>query len=248
MSQPTKGYLLVASRDPIYYSWACNLMGGIKDYYPDAKVCLVTEQRFVDARADEADHLVICDDHYRAKLWGLTQTPFDITFYLDADMEIIGEGIEEIFDELGDNDMMFTGLPKDRWYVFMETEFPGGTFELCGAVCLYRKTEKTMQFMQDWYDYYVKQYANTLWPTNALGEPDEENYPRKSLSRWDQFTLWWLTNKEEKYQDLKVAVFENDLRWNYWSTLDRIKTPMPENTVLLHLSCNATRKISDIEL
>jgi hypothetical protein len=223
-------------------------MGGIKDYYPEAQVCLVTEERFVDARADDADHLIFCDDHYRAKLWGLTQTPFDITFYIDADMEIIGPGIEEVFDELGDNDMVFTGLPKDRWYVFKDTEFPGGTFELCGAVCLYRKTDLTMEFMKDWYEYYVKQYDNKWWPLNDQGEFDDHLYPRKRLRGWDQFTLWWLTKKEERYKDLKVGVFENDLRWNYWGLLDRTRTPMPEDTVLLHMSSTATRNIADIQL
>ena len=247
MSQPTKGYLLVASNDPIYYSWACNLMGGIKDYYPEAQICLVTEERFIDSRADDADHIIFCDGHYRAKLWGMSQTPFDITFYIDADMEIIGPGIENVFDELGDNDMMFTGLPRDRWYVFMDTEFPGGTFTLCGAVCLYRKTDRTIAFMKDWYEYYVEQYARRWWPLNSKGEFDYELYPDR-LRGWDQFTLFYLLDVDDRYKDLKVAIFEEDLRWNYWSTLDRTRNPMPEGTVLYHMSSTATRNIADIEL
>jgi hypothetical protein len=243
----TRGYLLVASKEPRYYSWACNLLDGIKDYYPEANICLVTEERFLDHRADGADEVIFCDDHYRAKLWALSQTPYDLTFYIDADMEIIGEGIETVFDELGDKDLMFTGLPKDRWYVFMETEFPGGTFTLCGGVCLYRKTEKTMQFMKDWYEYYVKQYARQWWPKNDKGDFDYELYPDK-LRVWDQFTLWWLTEKEPKYKDLQIGIFDNDLRWNYWQLLDRVKTPMPEDTVLLHLSFSATKDFSEIPL
>ena len=242
-----KGFLIVASRDPIYYSWACNLMGDIKDFHPESQVCLVTEERFVDARAEEADHLIFCDDHYRAKLWALSQTPFDVTFYIDADMQLIGPGLEKVFDELGDNDMVFTGLPRDRWYVFMDTEFPGGTFELCGAVCLYRKTDLTMEFMKDWYEYYVRQHAGKWWPYNEIGQYDYELYPQQ-LAAWDQFTLWWLTKKEQKYDDLKVGIFEDDLRYNYWNTLDRTKNPMPEGTVLLHMSSTATRDITQIEL
>ena len=245
--QQTKGYLLVASKAPIYYSWACNLIGGIKDYYPEAQICLVTEERFLDDRSNEADHVILCDNHYRAKLWALTQTPFDLTFYMDVDMEIIGEGIEGVFDELGDNDMMFTGLPRDRWHIFMDTEFPGGTFSLCGAVCLYRKSEKVIKFMQDWYDYYVEQYADRWWPLNSSGEFDDYLYPRY-LKGWDQFTLWWLTEKAEEHKDVKVAIFEEDLRWNYWASLNRHTHPMPEGTVLLHLSCRATRNVSEIEI
>ena len=243
----TRGYLLVASKEPRYYSWACNLLDGIKDYYPEANICLVTEERFVDHRADGADEIIFCDDHYRAKLWALSQTPYDLTFYIDADMEIIGEGIETVFDELGDKDLMFTGLPEDRWYVFMETEFPGGTLTLCGGVCLYRKTEKTMQFMKDWYEYYVKQHARQWWPKNDNGDFDYHLYP-DNLRVWDQFTLWWLTEKEPDHKDLQIGIFDNDLRWNYWQLLDRTKNPMPEDTVLLHLSCCATKNFSEIPL
>jgi hypothetical protein len=235
----TKGYLIVASRDEIYYSWATKLLGDIKDFYPEAKVCLVTEERFLDSRADEADEILICDDNYRAKMWGMANTPWDITFYMDADMECMHEDISKVFDELDDNDMMFTGLPVDRWYIFGPTEFPGGTFTLCGAVCLYRKTPIVIEFMQDWYEYYNKQRDGSWWP-------DEKLYP-KHLSVWDQFTLWWLTNKEEKYKDLKIEIFEDDLKWNYWSLLDRKKQPLKEDVVLLHLSCQASRKISEIK-
>lgn len=244
----SNGYLIVASNDPIYYSWATNLISDIKDYYPEANICLVAEERFLDSRAEEADHLIICDNHYRAKLWGMSQTPYDNTFYIDADMTCISENIANVFEELGDNDMMFTGLPRDRWHIFMDTEFPGGTFTLCGAVCLYKKTDIIMEFMKDWYELYVKQHANEWWPTKEDGVTwDTENYPRE-LACWDQFTLWWLVEKEPKYKELKVGIFEEDLRWNYWTSLNRHTHPMPEGTSLIHLSAKASRKISDIEI
>lgn len=235
MKQPSKGYLVVASKEPHYYNWAIQLLESIKDFYPEAKVCLVTEQRFLDGREEVADHLIFCDDHIRAKLWGMSQTPFDITFYMDADMDCIHEDIATIFDELGDNDMMFAGLPKERWGIFKETEFPGGTFKLCGGVCLYRSYNPLVQdFMKDWYDYYVEQHANRWWPLNENGEFDTVNYPNV-LRKWDQFTLWWLTEKEEKYKDIKVQVFEDDLKWNYWSLWNRVVS-MPDDTVLVHFS------------
>lgn len=245
-NEQSKGYLIVASHDPIYYSWACNLIGGIKAYYPEAQVCLVVEERFVDARAEEADHIIFCDDHVRAKIWGMAQTPFDITFYIDADMECISEGISEVFDELGDADLVFTGLPKDRWHIFMDTEFPGGTFKLCGACCLYRKTEQTIQFMKDWYDLYEAQANGSWWPLDSEGNFDTHNYPYH-LRIWDQFGLFWLVEKEEKYQDLKVEIFKDDLRWNYWNSLNRHDFPM-NNVALVHMSSTATRNIDDIEL
>ena len=243
---PTKndGYLIVASKNYSFYAFACNLAEGIKDYYPEAQICLVTEERFCeDGRADRiADHLIYCDDNVRAKLWGMAQTPFDRTFYIDADAECMHEDIATVFDELGDNDMMFTGLPEDRWYIFNDKPFPGGKFELCGGVCLYRKTDRTIKFMNDWYDLYNQHSSGKWWPTNEHGQPDYDNFPKR-LRQWDQFSLMWLTAHTEEYSDLKVEIFENDLKWNYWAILDPETHPMEEDTVIYHLSCAADRTL-----
>ena len=82
---------------------------------------------------------------------------------------------------------------------------------------------------------------NYLQPSGFRVIIDRENYPR-NLKIWDQFTLWWLTEKEEKYKDLKISIFEDNYRWNYWSLLARRQIP-PENTVLLHKSSAADRKV-----
>tara|TARA_B110000858_G_C17792087_1_gene470429 strand:+ start:782 stop:1531 length:750 start_codon:yes stop_codon:yes gene_type:complete len=246
-SKETKGYLLVASRDIMFYNWACNLLDGIKDFYPEAKICLVTEERFLDHKADQADEIIFCDDHYRAKLWGMANSPWDITFYIDVDMEVIHKDISKVFDELGESDMVFNILERKHWHIFMDSEFPGGKFELCGAVCLYRKSELVTQFMQEWYDIYVQQTAGKWWPKNDKGKFDYDLYPKR-LNVWDQFTLWWLVNKEPKYRSLIIGEFEENMKWNYWAILDRTDFPMPENTVLIHMSCMATRTLVDIDL
>lgn len=235
-SDSYNGYLVVASNRSTFFSLAINLLESIRDYYPEANLCLVTEERFCDGRESVADHVIYCDDHYRAKLWGMSQTPFDKTFYMDADMECLSEGIADVFDELEDNDMVFTGLPRDRWYIFKDTEFPGGTFKLCGGVCLYNSSNPLVtEFMNDWFVYYDRQYYNKWWPTDENGKFDTITYPHH-LKLWDQFTLWWLTEKEEKYKELKVDIFKEDLRWNYWAILDPRKHPKPDNTVLIHYS------------
>ena len=239
------GYLIVASKEDVYYAWALNLIEQIKDYHPEAKVCFVTEERFCDGREKIADHIVFCDDNYRAKLWGMAQSPFDKTFYIDADMECLHEDIALVFDELGDNDMVFTDLREECYHIFRDIDFPGGKFTLCGGVCLYDSSNPlVMEFMQEWYDIYVQQRAGHWWPTDEEGNYDKETYPYH-LRHWDQFTLWWLTEKVEKYKDLKIGVFEDNYRWNYWSLLHR-EVPMPENTVLYHKSYTATRNLSEI--
>jgi len=217
MSVKTKGYLVVASKNAFFYKSAINLINSIKDYYPDAKCCLVTEERFLDGQEDVADDLIFCDDHSRAKMFGMARSPYDLTFYIDADCEVVHEDIEHVFDELGDYDVMYTGLPPERRYCFVEVKFPAGEMKLCGGVCLYDMSKPIVrEFMQDWYDLTVEQYANRWWPKKEDGTEDLENYP-ESLKRWDQFSLWWLTEKEEKYKDLKVGIFHDDARWNNYS-------------------------------
>ena len=242
MKLKNDGYLIVASNEYLYYAWGIHLIEQIKDYHPEAKVCFVVEERFCDGREQIADHIIFCDNHRRAKLWGMSQSPFDRTFYVDADMNCQHEDIAKVFDELDDSDLVFTELREECYDIFRDVYFPAGKFTLCGAVCLYNSSNPlVMEFMKDWYEYYVEQYADRWWPTDEDGNFDGENYPRH-LKIWDQFTLWWLTEKEEKYKDLKISIFEDNYRWNYWSLLARRQIP-PENTVLLHKSSAADRKV-----
>ena len=44
----------------------------------------------------------------------MTKSPYDLTMYIDADMECEHEDIEHVFDELGDHDVMFSALTDDR--------------------------------------------------------------------------------------------------------------------------------------
>lgn len=237
MTQPTKGYLIVASRHINFYQSAIFLIETIKDYYSEAKVCLVTEKRFLDGREIVADDIIFCGNHNREKLWAMHQSPYDITFYLDADMQCLHQDISTVFDHLGDNDLVFTGLPEHRNNIFNGWEFPAGHFSLCGAVCLYDKRKPiVMEFLKDWDELYKKQKSGDWWPLNANGQPDYINYPEE-FHIWDQFSLWWLTEKEEKYKELKIKIFDDDLRWNYWVLLTDIETPK-DPAVLLHMSAS----------
>ena len=217
----SKGYVVVASSNFFYYISALNLIHSIKQFDLNAQVCLVTEKRFVDKGADIADEIVFCDNHLRSKIYGMSQTPYDQTFYIDADCEIFHKDLPTIFQKFNGNDMLFTALPEERSYIYAELGWgtKGEKFTWCGGVCLYDKTNPLVkEFLDDWYDLTVKQYAKTWWPQNSEGKPDYENYP-KSLMRWDQFSLWWLLNKEPKYQPLKIGRLDgdDDARWNHFT-------------------------------
>jgi len=221
----SEGYVVVASTKKLFYDMAINLIDSIKDFHPEAQCALFTEERFLDGKEKIVDHLGFIEDHTRSKLKGMAMSPYDKTFYIDADCEVEHEDIAKVFDELGDNDLVFTGLPEDRHYCYAEVFFEGarkpdgkpGGFELCGGVCLYDMTNPLVrEFMKDWHELTVEQYAGRWWPKNADGTEDLHNYPQ-SFKRWDQFSLWWLVNKTPKYKDLKVSIFEDDARWNYFN-------------------------------
>ncbi len=234
MKNPSKGYVIIASRNVFFYKSALYLIESIKDFYPDAKCCLVTEERFLDGYETIADDLLLCDDHLRAKLDGMARSPYDLSFYIDADCEVVHEDIEHVFEELGEYDVMFTELTDDRAYCFKEIHFPAGKMTLCGGVCLYDMSRPIVrEFMRDWYDLTVKQYNKSWWPVDENGQYDYANYP-ETLSRWDQFSLWWLVNKEPKYKNLKVGIFDDDARWNYYSKY--IKQHCVKPIVIRHFS------------
>lgn len=235
---PSKGYISVASKNKNFYTYAINLIESVKDYYPDAKYCLVTDEAFLDGRESIADDLILTSghatNHYRAKLWGMANSPYDQTFYIDADMECEHEDIEFVFDELRDRDLVFHELAKERerYYAIKYFKYQGQQekMSLCGGVCLYNNANPLVKnFMQDWWNYYCEQMTGTWKPAIE---------PWKDLKIFDQTTLWWLTEKEDKYKDLNIGFFDDDIRWNYFSqyAYDKLESKSGKPPVLRHYS------------
>lgn len=213
----SKGYVVVASKNKFFHISSLNLMHSIRDFDPNANITYVVDPNINDGGTEVADVVYDCGDDERAKILGMAKADYDLTFYIDADCEVQSDELPRVFDLLGDHDMMFTALPDSRQHFFQEHIWPAGKFSWCGAVCLYKKSMK--EFMQDWYDLTYRQYRGEWWPTKEDGTWDTDNYPR-SLARWDQFSLWWLLNKEPKYKDLKVGRLDgwDDYRWNYFTS------------------------------
>lgn len=237
--EPTKGFMIVASTERNFYLYALNLIESIKDYYPEAQCALGVSPYLKDGRESVADYVFDVGDTPREKLIGLTKTPYDLTCYIDADCEVQHEDIATVFDQLGDNDIVFSALTEEREYCYAERKFPGGEFTLCGANFVYDNRKPLVkEFMQDWKDIYWSQhpsYENTWWPKNDKGEWDFDLYP-ESLRQWDQFTLWWLTNKVDKYKELKYDVFEDDARWNWFALYIESKVPIKAPPIITHHS------------
>lgn len=198
------GYLYVASVNKAYYYAALNSAASLLDFYPEAKITLITHKDWV---CDEArsifEHIITeaVPNHIRAKLWGLSRSPYDVTLYIDCDTLVEHEDISEVFDFLGDNDILFT---RNRPYNAKITKL-SETEEMiyhCGLF-LYR-TSTTKQLMESWYDWYLEQRTPSWDPTP---------YPEE-VRPWDTFTMWnLLTNGNF---DVKVGEFPSpDARWNF---------------------------------
>ena len=129
----------------------------LKDYWPEAHATLYIPTEWYDPSLEDIfDNVVTgAPDHKRAKLWALDKSPYDLTVYLDADVEIVHEDISLIFDQMTDTaDIMLT---KIRGYNGKISVFPGGELvDHCGMF-MYRNTDKVKEFMNQWWELYQKQ-------------------------------------------------------------------------------------------
>lgn len=198
------GYLYVATVKKVYYDAAVASAQSLLDFYPEAKITLFTHEEWVDDEARDIFENIITEKvpiHIRAKLWALSKSPYDVTLYLDCDTMVEHEDISEVFDLLGDNDILFT---RNRPYNAKITKL-SETEEMiyhCGLF-LYR-TATTKQLMDSWYEWYLEQRKPSWDPTP---------YPEEVRS-WDTFTMWNLLNNGNF--GVKVGEFpQPDARWNF---------------------------------
>jgi hypothetical protein len=234
MSQenPTKGFVIVATKRIQFLMGAQNLAESVLDHYEDARITLFTEQRFIDDPETQKYLtsyeyvLPTPNDTNREKMWGMANSPYDLTFYMDADIEIVSEDIQKVFNHLenGKYDMAYVNLTKEGATHFAEWEWGPNLYDdgwegvpdhlaHCGGVALYDMRNPLMKdFMMDWYELFLKQ-RNGEW------SPPEFDYIRVgNFRQWDQLTLWWLIYHSPKYKSLKWKFFEDNYRWNYFTS------------------------------
>ena len=203
------GFLYVASQSSGFYKAAVNSAISLRDNYLEANITLFTHADFVQ----ESDRKFFdkietgIPIHKRAKMYAMARTPYDRTFYLDADTEIRSENIKKVFDILGKNDIMFTRIipkvSKDR------VINSSNNLEYHGGVVLYNSKKLTLQLMQDWYDTYLIQ-DRCVWSQSQFSKFNPRMKP------WDQFTVWYLLNEVAKYKKVKHGFFpEGGHSFNY---------------------------------
>lgn len=228
------GIIIVATNKISYYDKACYLAGTIKDFAPDFHITLFTEKIFLDSKSKIFDNIIIDIPNKnfrvdrRTKMWCMANSPYDTTLYLDADMEVVHEDFCNVFDQIKDSDLLWTKITEDREYAFAFVKAGSVNLLYHGGICLYKSSAK--KFMMDWYKLWVKQANFEWWPEKSDSYSDYPIY----LRDFDQFTLWWLLNKEgDKYKYLKHNFFEDDTRWNA-SPLYRKSLGHAKNPIIIH--------------
>ena len=202
---PNNGFIYTASLERKFLISAIYSAQTLRDYYPDAHITLYTENKWHNEDTQGVFNNVVYDapEHKRAKLWALDKTPYDLTVYMDADVEIVHEDIQTIFDQMTSTaDIMLT---KIRGYNGKIYKFAGGELtDHCGLF-MYKSNKKTITFMNQWWELYQKQ-ASGEWKWDTSLYPEE-------LRPWDQWTYWWLQN-QTKYAIIREW-FPDDARWNW---------------------------------
>jgi len=201
------GFLYVATVNKAFLNAARNSAESLKDFFPEAHITLFTHEEWVEeCDADIFDNIVTDNvpRHIRAKLWALSQTPYNLTLYIDCDTEIRHSDIQQIFTLIPEDiDLLFT---KIRPYNAKITKL-SNTEEMthhCGLF-LYRKNPHTMALMNSWYGEFLKQEKYT--------KEDMGDYPIDA-KKWDTFTMWRLLTYGNT--GVNVGWFpEPDARWNF---------------------------------
>ena len=228
---PSKGFVTVATQTIHFIIGAQNLAESILDYDEEARVTLFTEQHFIDDPEMQKYFtpfeyvLPTPGNHKREKMYGMANSPYDLTFYMDADIQIDHEDITKVFDHLDDgSDMVYVNLTREGARHFAEWNWGPNLYDNgfkgvpdhlahCGGVALYdMRNPLVKEFMSDWYTLYLKQESRK-W------NPPEFDYIKKgNFRQWDQLTLWWLIYHSPKYRSIKWKFFDDNYRWNYFTS------------------------------
>lgn len=239
------GFLMVATRSKSYFYSAIELIDSIDEHYKgdDYKSILFTEKEFVQedpSVLEYFDYVVVGGpSNVRTKMWACAHSPFDTTAYLDVDMQCQHEDISNIFNQLKDNDIIFTKvlaytgaqyniIKKDLWENNKEEYVANGVprgMLYHGGIYVYKTTETMKNFMYEWYcNFWIQR--TTKYKTS---KDYTENYC-EGVHHWDQFTLWRLLFSEQfNYnKKIKISVFDDHVRWNknVYAKDDEYKDPV----------------------
>ena len=205
--QLSNGFIFAAAVHSRYALAACMSAASIKDYFPEANITLFATADVIDGLDTSIFDRVVTEgvpNDKRAKLWALSKTPYTRTAYIDADTLIHTDEIANIFDQLGDNDIIFTKIRKYNSNLNGFIEDP--EYIRHGGIFVYNNSPDTIEFMSNWWNMWIESRADGQF---VLKYPE---YPAR-MGNWDQFFLFYLVKHTP--HGLKLGFFEEDARWNF---------------------------------
>ena len=215
------GFVIVASIDKKFLSFAQFLAHSLKENI-DCNITLFTHDSWKDDFGYD-----IFDNVYggapqspRAKLWALDKTPYDITCYLDADIVCYSKRASNVFDLLGDNDIVF-GKIDERCASKIWWKKEDGFSVPHGGMFVWKNNEKMKSFMKQWWENWK------IHQTNKWRWGNKYNYEQARF--WDQFPLQiMLLDKEDQWfiPNIKWSWIKDHHIWNWiylYDLMDNLK-------------------------
>lgn len=201
MTNRVNGVIYAASMERKYTLAAKNSVFSLKEHFPSVHTTLYVESTIVDSECYELFDNVVTNNvpnNPRAKLWALSQTPYEKTLYLDADTLIESDEVQTVFDQLHDNNIVFTLIRPYNSNPQGYLDDP--EYKYHGGVFLYDR--KCLKFMKRWW---------SAWLEGTTGTWTYKHDRRMRV--WDQFYLYHLLNNTP--HGLKVGLFPEEARWNF---------------------------------
>lgn len=222
-----KGFLIVATCHAMYKNSALALIDSLDEYYPDCKIMVVCPEEWkweFEAYDQVVEIRTDGPDERRTKLWALQHTVFEKTCYLDADMEVVSEEIQTVWDLLDEeHDMAFT---------IINARFGASTaiYNEEGKKGIRdNNIERHLRYHGGFFLWWHNEEhpnaikAADLWWTqwkdlnlNPKFWADNPQYFEMNRG-WDQFTLWHICMvdlPEVKIQEIGGGVTPEGMKWN----------------------------------
>jgi hypothetical protein len=235
------GFIYVASRDRLFYELALLSCESLKSFSPKTHVTLFTHEKFVDDRCRIFDNVIVnIPIHYRTKMWAMARSPYKRTIYNDCDSQICHKDVSKMFDFLDECDL-FCGsnllytVGNVRWaYIDKDRKHIP---KYHGSMWGYHKTELITDFMQTWFDEYIKQ-VTTPWTY------EKNHYPE--WQKFDMFTLWRMTSglfdEFSRFNNLNIKILSR--RWN--TTTQDLPEDLDGPPVITQIDKDTWRKMPNV--
>ena len=168
-TQAAQGFLFAAVGDK-YIEEARLSAKSVKKHMPGAQVCLVTDKPVANEAFDHVIEVPVGEGRKAIKLYkvaALQQSPFDKTTFLDTDTFVCTD-ISELFDMIDQVDLLMAPAPADVSIAQVNGQPQPNFFPYNSGVLVYKKRERTTEFLKKWHELLEKDVDKHPWDQRAM--------------------------------------------------------------------------------